>query len=48
MDKRTYRLAIQRDRAGKDVGPKDLHGNVLTSEERVLRQWKEYYEELMN
>ena len=27
---------------------KDSHGNVMTSVERVLRQWKEYFEELMN
>ena len=26
----------------------DSHGNVLTSVERVLRQRKEYFEELMN
>ena len=47
-----YRLARQKDRAGKDVQQvrvlKDSHGNVLTIEERVLRQWKEYFEELMN
>ena len=27
---------------------KDSHGNMMTNEKRVLRQWKEYYEELMN
>ena len=27
---------------------KDSHVNVLTSMERVLRQWKEYFEELAN
>ena len=27
---------------------KDSHGNVLTCEERVLKQWKEYFEGLMN
>ena len=27
---------------------KNSHGNVLTSVKRVLRQWKEYFEELMN
>ena len=47
-----YRLTRQRDRAGKDVQqvrvPMDSHENVLTSVERVLRQWKEYFEELMN
>ena len=51
-EKDLYRLTRQRDRAGKDVQQvrvlKDSYGNVLTSEERVLRQWKEYYEELMN
>ena len=51
-EKDLYRLARQRDRAGKDVQQvrvlKDSHGNVLTSVERVLRQWKEYFEELMN
>ena len=47
-----YRLIRQRDRAGKDVQQvrilKDSHENVLTSVETVLRQWKEYFEELMN
>ena len=27
---------------------KDADGNVLTSEESVLRRWMEYFEELMN
>uniref|UniRef100_A0AAR2JL50 ribonuclease H n=1 Tax=Pygocentrus nattereri TaxID=42514 RepID=A0AAR2JL50_PYGNA len=47
-----YRLAKQRDRAGKDVQQvrliKDREGNVLVSVERVLSRWKEYFEELMN
>uniref|UniRef100_A0AAR2LU20 Reverse transcriptase domain-containing protein n=1 Tax=Pygocentrus nattereri TaxID=42514 RepID=A0AAR2LU20_PYGNA len=47
-----YRLAKQRDRAGKDVQQvrliKDREGNVLVSEQRVLSRWKEYFEELMN
>ncbi|KAI5089832.1 arginine-hydroxylase NDUFAF5, mitochondrial precursor [Silurus meridionalis] len=47
-----YRLARQRDRAGKDVlqvgAIKDGDGNVLTSEESVLRRWREYFEQLMN
>ncbi|KAL7867553.1 hypothetical protein SRHO_G00089370 [Serrasalmus rhombeus] len=47
-----YRLAKQRDRAGKDVQQarliKDREGNVLLSEQRVLSRWKEYFEELMN
>ena len=51
-EKDLYRLARQRDRAGKDVQHvrviKDADGNVLTSEESVLRRWKEYFEELMN
>ena len=51
-EKELYRLARQRDRAGKDVLQakliKDKDGNVLTSEERVLRRWKEYFEKLMN
>ena len=51
-EKDLYRLVRQRDRAGKDVQQvrvlKDSHGNVLTSVERVLRQRKEYFEELMN
>ncbi|KAF7698187.1 hypothetical protein HF521_004697, partial [Silurus meridionalis] len=44
-----YRLARQR---GKDVlqvrAIKDGDGNVLTSEESVLRRWREYFEQLMN
>ena len=51
-EKDLYRLARQRDRAGKDVLQvrviKDANGNVLTSEESVLRRWIEYFEELMN
>ena len=51
-EKDLYRLARQRDRAGKDVQHvrviKDADGNVLTNEESVLRRWKEYFEELMN
>ena len=27
---------------------KDRDGNVITSEESVLRRWKEYFEELLN
>lgn len=44
-EKDLYWLARQRDRAGKDVQPvmvmKDRDGNVLKTEERVLRRWKE-------
>ncbi|KAI5098774.1 hypothetical protein C0J45_10913 [Silurus meridionalis] len=46
------RLARQRDRAGKDVlqvrAIKDEDGSMLTSEESVLRRWREYFEQLMN
>ncbi|MCJ8736308.1 hypothetical protein PDJAM_G00258080 [Pangasius djambal] len=51
-EKDLYRLARQRDRDGKDVQQvrviKDRDGRVLTSEQRVQRRWKEYFEELMN
>ncbi|KAK4302380.1 hypothetical protein Pmani_025531 [Petrolisthes manimaculis] len=51
-EKDLYRLARQRDRAGRDVQHvkmiKDVDGNILTSEESVLRRWKEYFEQLMN
>ncbi|XP_051784320.1 uncharacterized protein LOC127527954 [Erpetoichthys calabaricus] len=51
-EKDLYRLARQRDRAGKDVQQvrviKDKDGNVLTSEESVLSRWKLYFERLMN
>ncbi|KAK3542091.1 hypothetical protein QTP86_013424 [Hemibagrus guttatus] len=51
-EKDLYRLARQRARDGKDVQQvrviKDRDGRVLTSEERVQRRWKEYFEELMN
>ncbi|KAF7693224.1 hypothetical protein HF521_008540 [Silurus meridionalis] len=51
-EKDLYRLARQRDRAGKDVlqvrAVKDGEGNVLTSEESVLKRWREYFEQLMN
>ncbi|KAI5614578.1 hypothetical protein C0J50_8916, partial [Silurus asotus] len=51
-EKDLYRLARQRDRAGKDVlqvrAIKDGDGNVLTSKERVLSRWREYFEQLMN
>ena len=47
-----YRLARQRDRAGKDVQHvrviKDENGNVMISSEAVLKRWKEYFEKLMN
>ena len=47
-----YRLARQRDRAGKDVQQmrviKNENGNVMVSSEAVLNRWKEYFEKLMN
>ena len=51
-EKELYRLARQRDRAGKDVKHgrvmKDEYGNVMVSLETVLKRWKEYFEKLMN
>ena len=50
--KELYRLAGQRDRAGKDVQHvrviKDENGNVMANLEAVLKRWKEYFEKLMN
>ena len=50
--KKLYRLARQRDRAGKDVQHvrviKDENGNVMVNSEAVLKRWKEYFEKLMN
>ena len=47
-----YRLARQRDRAGKDVQHvrvlKDENGNVMVSSEAVLKRWKKYFKKLMN
>ena len=47
-----YRLARQRDRAGKDVQHvrviKDENGNVMVNSEAVLKRWKNYFEKLMN
>ena len=47
-----YRLARQRDRAGKDVQHmrviKDENSNVMVNSEAVLKRWKEYFEKLMN
>ncbi|KAK3507717.1 hypothetical protein QTP70_034820 [Hemibagrus guttatus] len=52
LAKQRDRLAMQRDRDGKDVQQvrviKDRYGRVLTSQESVQRRWKEYFEELMN
>ena len=51
-EKVLYRLARQRDRAGKDVRHvkiiKDEIGNVMVNSEAVLKRWKEYFEKLMN
>ena len=51
-EKELYRLAPQRDTAGKDVQHlkvmKDKNGNVMISSKVVLKRWKEYFEKLMN
>ena len=51
-EKEWYRLAGQRDRAGKNVLHvrviKDENGNVMVNSEAVLKRWKEYFEKLMN
>ena len=52
-EKELYRLARQRDRAGKDVQHvkgvvKVENDNVMISSEAVLKRWKEYFEKLMN
>ena len=51
-EKELYRLARQRDRAGKDVQHvrvrKDKNGNVTVNSEALLKRWKEYFEKLMN
>ena len=50
--KELYRLARQRDRAGKDVQHvrviKDENSNVMVNSEAVLKRWKEYIEKLTN
>ena len=50
-EKELYRLARQRDRAGKDVQHvtviKDENGNVIVTSEAVLKRWKEHFEKLM-
>ena len=51
-EKKLYRLARQRDRAGKDVQHvrviKDENDNVMVNSKAVLKRWKEYFEKLMN
>ena len=51
-EKELYRLARQRDKAGKDVRHvrilKDKNGNVMVSSEAELNRSKEYFEKLMN
>ena len=51
-EKELYRLARQRDRAGKDVLHmkviKDENGNVMINLEAVLKRWKKYFKKLMN
>ena len=51
-EKDLYRLAKQRDRAGKYVlhvrAIKDENGNVMVNSEAVLKRWKEYFEKIMN
>ena len=51
-EKELYRVARQRDRAGKDAqlmrGMKDENGNVMVNSEAVLKRWKEYFEKLIN
>ena len=51
-EKKLYRLARQRDRAGKGVQHvrviKDENGNVMINSEAVLKRWKQYFEKLMN
>ena len=50
-DKELYRLARQRDGAGKDVEHmrvlKNENANVMRSSEEVLKRWKECFEKLM-
>ena len=47
-EKKLYRLARQKDRAGKDVQHvriiKDENGNVMVNSKAVLKRWKEYFE----
>ena len=51
-EKELYKLARQRDRAGKDVQHvrvfKDENGNVMVNSETMLKRWKEYFKKLIN
>ena len=51
-EKKLYRLARHRDRAGKDVQHvrviKDEIGNVMINSQAALKRWKGYFEKLMN
>ena len=51
-EKELYRLARQRNRAGKEVQHvrviKDENDNVMVNSEAELKRWKEYFEKLMN
>ena len=51
-EKELYRLARQRNRAGKDVQHvrviKDENGYVMVNSMAVLKRWKEYFEKLIN
>ena len=51
-EKELYRLARQRNRAGKDVQHvrimKDENGNMVISLEAVLKRWKENFEKMMH
>ena len=51
-EKELYRLARQRDRAGKDVQHvrviKDENVKVMVNSKAVLKRWKEYFEKLIN
>ena len=51
-EKELYRLARQRNRAGKNVQHmrviKNENGNVMVNSEAVLKRWKECFEKLMN
>ena len=51
-EKEFYRLAKQRDRAGKDVQHarviKDKNGTFMVNSEAVLKRWKGYFEKLMD